>query len=239
MMTIEGIGCGSCGLGEHTIDQFKCYYYGNLYFCEPRTAAVKSAVVAMQKAVDGFLNVVNLYKTPDFPLGQNPIGSSKSSYDGIVGPNTSKLAAWAATVAAEMHREAGEGDPAAPIIIDIRLISEKDLTEHASIYAVEIADYLNESTSRINDLVAAIKAKQPKDATSIFVAPPPLPVPSEIRAAVPPAPSKFSTGKLIFGGTVAAAALGALGAVLMRGDKKDKGGYVPPMPMMGAHRRWR
>jgi hypothetical protein len=241
MLTIQGFGCPGCGiLGEYAVSRYDCYYYGNLYICAPKAkdTELHDVVVGMQKAVDAFLKDVPLYKVPDYPIGQSPIGSSKSGYDGKIGPNTSKLAAWAVTVAAEMHREAGEGDPSAPIIIDMRFIGEEELVHHAAIYVIEITQYLNETTPRIRDLAAAIKAKQAPEVTSVFVEPPPLPVPETIRKELPPR-KKFNTGQLILGGTVTAAALGALTAALMR--KKGPGEEAPMMlpGMMGAGLRRR
>jgi hypothetical protein len=255
MLTIHGVEFMGQRLGEFdTKTNFACKYYGAFYICKPQDQDTLAAVVKLQQAIDRFANLVPLYRIPDKPLGQNPISSSANGkgIDGRVGPTTSLLGNWIPTIAAELHREAGEGDPPDAIIIATRTLEETARTQTVAKYASEIADYLNDTSGRFNDLLAAVKAAKATganadmtetsylwnppdmptetDADTVTETPPdswkpePLIVPPEVKKALPG--KKLSVGKLVLGGGAALAAVGlcVAGAMAAGKDKKPEGG---------------
>lgn len=254
MLTI--FGCHGCGvLGEYDEsawasfvsrstssykdDRVSCVYnkgYINCYATAENTDAKRKAgsVAAMQMAADAVLNLIASFHLDEIPIklsdgtlfrgtfDTNPI-KIRLGYDGWVGPSTVGLVTIALALAGSLKTVPDDVAPAfmAP--------NEAVLARQAA----AIADYLNDVAAHYSAYVAAYKAQ---------IKPAPMIIPTEIPAvakALKTQTKKFNTGQLILGGTVTAAALGALTAALMR--KKGPEGEVPmTMPgMMGAHLRRR
>jgi hypothetical protein len=211
---------GLQGLGAFEIPtDFSCASDGKFYICRPRRTEVAQQVVAMQKAIDAFLTRLPIFRATEIPVVVNPIGTSKSGYDGRVGPVTSGVGEVALIGAAEMQRAAGEGDPPGDVIIAMRdFTAEKQRTENFAKFSASIANYLNGMATRFDEVMAKIQARRSAENQPVFVAPPPIPVPEDIKKEVKK--PRISKGLLI-GGSVAAAALIGLAAYGMR-DKTDE-----------------
>jgi hypothetical protein len=217
---------GLQGLGD-ALDpaaDFTCGQSGAFFICRPKTAAVTAQVAAMQRAIDSFLTKLPIFRTTDVPIVKNPIGSSSSGYDGRVGPVTSGVGEVALIGAADMQKAAGEGDPPGDVIIAMRdFTDEKTRTQNFAKFAPTIASYLGDMATRFDQVMAKIQANRSADNQPVVVAPPPIPVPGDIRSAVKKGISK---GWLI-GGGVAMAGLFGLGLWSMRDKSAEKGKHGP------------
>jgi hypothetical protein len=221
-----------------TESDFSCGTDGKFYICRPKRTAVKQVVVNMQKAIDAFLTRLPIFRAAEIPIVVNPIGSSKSGYDGRVGPVTSGVGEVALIGAAEMLRAAGEGDPPGDVIIAMRdFTAEKSRTENFARFAPTIGEFLDSVASRFDELMAKIKARRSAADQPVVVAPPPIPVPQDVQAAVKK--PRISKGLLI-GGLLAAAGLMGVAAYNLR-DKDEPGKMKPHKggDFMGAPRRRR
>ena len=261
MLTIFGChGCGVLGEFDSTAwnkfssgsassykdDRVSCIRnagYLNCYMTAENTDAKRKAgsVAAMQRAADALLNLIpSLHKngieiqlqsgglfTPD--PEQDPI-LKRVGYDGWVGPDTKSGVYLAVAQAGSLKNLVGDATP-------VFLSYGEGVIAY---FSQETADYLNSVVADFPNLIARYKAQ-----TTVSSLPPsPMLVPDvlpQVAAALKasPARKKFNTGQLILGGTVTAAALGALTAALMR--KKSPGGEAPMMlpGMMGAGLRRR
>jgi hypothetical protein len=163
-------------------NQFKCAYKKAYYLCSGQPGAF----VALQRAIDRLINLLPLFRPIEPAPGQNPIGTSKAGYDGIIGPTTSGLGLTALIGAFEVRREAGtELPPTDAVVFSMRESQEVPRTTNFAKYAVELVDYLNETSSRFPALIETIKAKKKAiEETSVFVMPPPLPLPLPLDVAI-------------------------------------------------------
>lgn len=240
------------GLGDafDPATDFTCGQSGAFFICRPKTAAVTAQVAAMQKAIDAFLTKLPIFRTTDVPIVANPIGSSSSGYDGRVGPVTSGVGEVALIGAADMQKAAGEGDPPGDVIIAMRdFTDEKTRTQNFAKFSPTIASYLADMANRFDEVMAKIQANRSAANQPIVVAPPPIPVPGDIKNDVKKGISK----KWLIGGGIAAAGLMGLAAwglhdknkdhkqpddhkVHWEGKKKHSGGGAD---FMGARRRRR
>jgi hypothetical protein len=226
---------------------FTCGQSGAFFICRPKTDKVALQVQAMQGAIDNFLTKLPIFRTTDVPIVKNPIGSSNSGYDGRVGPVTSGVGEVALIGAADMQKAAGEGDPPGDVIIAMRdFTDEKSRTKNFAKFAPTIATYLTDMATRFDQIMAKIQANRSAANQPIVVAPPPIPVPGDIKADVRKGISK----KWLIGGGIAAAGLMGLAAwglhdknkqpddhkVHWEGKKKHSGGGAD---FMGARRRRR
>jgi hypothetical protein len=184
LRALQGCVVGS-GLGELDTSAYKCATSGAFYICNPTTSMARGQIISMQKAIDAFLLRLPLFRSPEIPIVDNPIGSSKSGYDGSVGPVTSGVGEVALIGASEVLKAAGAGDPPGSITIAMReFTDEKTRTENFTRYAPEITDFLNDITSRFDTLLAAINQNMAPGTRPIEVEPPPIPVPGDVQALV-------------------------------------------------------
>lgn len=198
---------------------FTCGLSGRFYICRPKTDKVALQVQVMQRAIDSFLTKLPIFRTTDVAIVKDPIGSSSSGYDGRVGPVTSGVGEVALIGAADMQKAAGEGDPPADVIIAMRdFTDERTRTENFARFAPSIASYLGDMVNRFDQIMAKIQANRSASMQPIVVAPPPIPVPGDIKKDV----KKMSKGWLV-GGGIAAAGLMGLAAWGLH-DKEDKHG---------------
>lgn len=156
-------------------NQYSCRYSRAFYLCSGQ----KSAFTELQKAIDRVINLLPLFRPIEPAPGQNPIGTSKAGYDGVIGPTTSGLGLTALIGAFEVRREAGtELPPTDAVVFSMRETREKERTANFAKYAVELTSYLNETAQRFPMMLETIKAKKKdREETSVFVEPPPLPLP--------------------------------------------------------------
>lgn len=200
---------------------FTCGTDGKFYICRPKRAEVQAQVAAMQRAIDAFLTKLPIFRATETSIIANPIGSSKSGYDGRVGPVTSGVGEVALIGAADMQKAAGEGDPPGDVIIAMRdFTDEKARTENFAKFAPTIASYLADMATRFDEVLAKIKSRRSAENQPVVVAPPPIPVPADIAKNVKKGISK---GWLI-GGGIAAAGLMGLAAYGLRDKDIEKVG---------------
>jgi hypothetical protein len=198
-----------------------CAYSRGFYLCRPRDSGSRAAFVALQKAIDGFINVLPLFRPIEPAPGQNPIGSSKAGYDGVIGPNTSGLGLTALIGAMQVMKEAGVEDRSSEAIL-ARAVSqtqEVPRTKNFSLYAPEITDYLVATTRVFGDLLARIKEKRAEGERSLFVEPPKptvISLPADVAGRFDPT----SRAKQASFGILAVLAAG-FGYAVWRGAKKQ------------------
>jgi hypothetical protein len=151
-----------------------CRYERGFYLCRPADNTTRAAFIALQKAIDGLINVLPLFKPIEPSPGTNPIGSSKAGYDGVVGPTTSGLGLTALIGALQVMKEAGVEDASHAAILAkaVTEIQEAPRTKNFSGYAPEITEYLVTVTRSFGDLLAKIQEKRAEGERSLFVEPP-------------------------------------------------------------------
>jgi hypothetical protein len=158
--------------------QYKCSYQKGFYICSGQL----QAFVNLQKAIDRLINLLPIFRPIDPAPGQSPIGTSKAGYDGRIGPTTSGLGLIALIGAFEVRREAGDNAlPPDAVAISLRDTQEVPRTTNFAKFALELTSYLNDTSNKFSTLIEAIRVKQkPTEETSVFIDPPPLPLPPSL-----------------------------------------------------------
>ncbi len=153
--------------------KMSCAFARGFYLCSPKDSSTRGVFVALQKAIDGFLNVLPLFKPIKPEPGQNPIGTSKAGYDGVVGPTTSGLGLTALIGAMQVRKEAGATDIASPVLATVVADArEIPRTVNFSTHAQEITNYLVSATQAFPDLLKMIQERRAEGERSVFVEPP-------------------------------------------------------------------
>jgi hypothetical protein len=226
------------GLGSFPASSWNCFVTRNNVVCDPLTAPARDGGRRLQRAIDQLLNILPLFRTPVNADGtprtfaHDPVGTIDgrkppgTGYDGQVGPNTRGLGEIALAAAAQLWREAGQGDPPAEVSGILALPEAPNFARGAD----DVATFLETVVSRSQDLIAAATAAR-TTSQDVFQTPPsniptgPLFPTNAPPIIIPPdvTPQKKGHG-LVIGLSIAGAAIFG-GLVIWATRKKDDDGY--------------
>lgn len=185
---------------------FSCAFQGNFFVCIPTTVQVKAIVRQAQIAADAMINQLPFFITWTDAAGKpavfktSPIGTSKSGYDGKVGPFTAGMVQLALIGAIEMWNQTGALGRVPPEILSAAKETDEQLrVQKIAFNASSIAGFLAETVGSFDAMLAEVRERAQQGTLKPPILTQEVPVDRGIGLQVPPSlVSSTKSGKRRF-----------------------------------------